>query len=156
MQFSRPRPLTPAQQFLGLRTNEVCAGSGSMHTSSFTWRYQTRPTALSRLYSVRIEFKTGNQPEVYVEHPDLVALAEGRKIPHLYSQSPTKLCLHRPNKREWRPDLLINRTIVPWVALWLFYFEEWLASDDWKGGGEHFETGRPPTSLRGAARELMP
>ena len=22
-------------------------------------------------------------------------------------------------------------------ALWLFYFEEWLASDDWKGGGMH-------------------
>jgi hypothetical protein len=26
---------------------------------------------------------------------------------------------------------------VPWTALWLFYFEEWLTSDDWKGGGIH-------------------
>ena len=26
---------------------------------------------------------------------------------------------------------------MPWAALWLFYFEEWLGSDDWKGGGEH-------------------
>jgi hypothetical protein len=31
----------------------------------------------------------------------------------------------------------IDQTFVPWVATWLFYFEEWLASDDWKGGGEH-------------------
>jgi hypothetical protein len=31
----------------------------------------------------------------------------------------------------------LDRTIVPWIALWLFYFEEWLASDDWKGGGMH-------------------
>jgi hypothetical protein len=26
---------------------------------------------------------------------------------------------------------------VPWTALWLFYFEEWLVSNEWKGGGEH-------------------
>jgi hypothetical protein len=31
----------------------------------------------------------------------------------------------------------IDDTIVPWVYLWLAYFEEWLWSDDWKGGGEH-------------------
>jgi hypothetical protein len=31
----------------------------------------------------------------------------------------------------------IDQTIVPWAALWLFYFEEWLSSDQWKGGGEH-------------------
>ena len=33
----------------------------------------------------------------------------------------------------------IDQTIVPWTALWLFYFKEWLASDDWKGGGIHPE-----------------
>jgi hypothetical protein len=31
----------------------------------------------------------------------------------------------------------IDNTIVPWAILWLFYFEEWLSSDEWKGGGEH-------------------
>jgi hypothetical protein len=31
----------------------------------------------------------------------------------------------------------IDNTIVPWAILWLFYFEEWLWSDEWKGGGEH-------------------
>ena len=31
----------------------------------------------------------------------------------------------------------LDQTIVPWTTLWLFYFEEWLASDDWKGGGMH-------------------
>ena len=108
-----------------------------MGPSGFTWRYSARPTPMSRSYSMHIDFKTGAQPEIYVDQPDLVGLAEGRKIPHLYSQSPSQLCLHRPIKGEWRPDMLIDRTIVPWAALWLFYFEEWLASDDWKGGGEH-------------------
>ena len=31
----------------------------------------------------------------------------------------------------------ISGTIVPWTILWLFYFEEWLMSDEWKGGGVH-------------------
>jgi len=31
----------------------------------------------------------------------------------------------------------IDQTIVPWAVLWLFYYEEWLVSDRWKGGGEH-------------------
>lgn len=33
----------------------------------------------------------------------------------------------------------LDQTIVPWTMLWLFYFEEWLASGDWKGGGMHPE-----------------
>lgn len=31
----------------------------------------------------------------------------------------------------------LDETVVPWAALWLYYFEEWLVSDDWKGGGKH-------------------
>jgi hypothetical protein len=147
MRFSKPRALTSAQQFLGLRTNEVCVGSGSMGTAGFTWRYEARPTLMSRSYSMLIEFRTGEQPEVYVDQPDLVALADGRKIPHVYSQSPTWLCLHRPVKGEWRPHMLIDRSIVPWAILWLFYFEEWLASDEWKGGGEHFGADHAPHGI---------
>ena len=29
----------------------------------------------------------------------------------------------------------LDQTIVPWTALWLLYFEEWLFSDEWAGGG---------------------
>ena len=35
------------------------------------------------------------------------------------------------------PSTRISETIVPWTFLWLWYFEEWLASDVWKGGGVH-------------------
>lgn len=31
----------------------------------------------------------------------------------------------------------LDHTVVPWTLLWLFYFEEWLESNDWKGGGVH-------------------
>ena len=55
----------------------------------------------------------------------------------LYSQKKEKLCLYRPKYREWNPTQHLAKTIVPWLYLWLFYFEEWLVSNDWKGGGEH-------------------
>ncbi len=28
-------------------------------------------------------------------------------------------------------------TILPWASLWLFYYEVWLATGEWVGGGEH-------------------
>lgn len=27
--------------------------------------------------------------------------------------------------------------LIPWIATWFYYFEEWLVSDEWKGGGVH-------------------
>ena len=48
-----------------------------------------------------------------------------------------RLCLYLPKTGEWHDRRLLSGTIVPWSILWLLYFEEWLASDDWKGGGAH-------------------
>lgn len=105
------------------------------------WRFNARPTALSRSYGLRILLKPGISPRVIVEDPDLNALAGGRRLPHVYSQTPVELCLYLPGTGEWAPYLRIDQTLVPWAYLWLFYFEEWLASDDWKGGRQHPERG---------------
>jgi hypothetical protein len=50
-----------------------------------------------------------------------------------------RLCLFDPQTAEWSPGAAIADTIVPWTYEWLFYFEEWLVSDEWKGGGRHPE-----------------
>ena len=42
-----------------------------------------------------------------------------------------------PSSGEWHGGLLIASTVVPWAVLWLYFFEEWLVSDEWKGGGVH-------------------
>jgi hypothetical protein len=137
VRYGKPRPLTLAQHYLGLKTSPISDGTGSLRGRKLIWHYRAQPTAMSRVYSLRIEFVAETRPAAYVEQPNLVALAGGRKLPHVYCQSPTELCLYRPGKREWTNQMLIDRTIVPWSILWLFFFEEWLASDDWKGGGEH-------------------
>lgn len=101
------------------------------------WIYETRPTPISRCYTLRIVYRLNFYPEIYVVWPSLRTLAGDRVIPHLYSQSKEQICLYRPGKGEWTSSLLIVDTIAPWVDLWLFYFEEWLLSNEWKGGGEH-------------------
>lgn len=98
-----------------------------------------RPHPLSRTYGLRIRFKKACVPKIFVLNPDINILAKGRKLPHVYSVEPVRLCLYFPDDREWTPDKSIAETIVPWAYLWLVYFEHWLATDEWQGGGIHPE-----------------
>jgi hypothetical protein len=85
---------------------------------------------------MRITFQRAETPSVFVTDPDLAALAGGRPLPHVY-HAPLRLCLTLPGEREWVGTMRIDQTFVPWATTWLYYFEEWLISDEWKGGGEH-------------------
>jgi hypothetical protein len=137
MKFGRPRALTVAQQFVNLQSNPVSAGRGHLHAGRLTWAYDTSPSTLSRQYQIRIEIDHDLSPDVFVEAPDLNLLAKGRDLPHVYQQQPVLLCLYLPGTTEWRPWMRLDQTVVPWTSLWLFYFEDWLASGEWKGSGEH-------------------
>jgi hypothetical protein len=132
-----PQPLNAAQQFTLLRANPLAAGQGNLRSGQLSWSFEAKPTALSRAYQLRIEFKQGDRPLVFVDGPDLHEITGGRRLPHVYEQRPIRLCLYFPTTSEWRTHMRIDQTIVPWAILWLFYFEEWLLSDDWKGGGMH-------------------
>jgi hypothetical protein len=129
--------LSPAQQLLHLQRNPICAGLGALKCGLLIWYFWVKPTALSRDYLIRIEFRDSAPPGAFVERPDLIALAPGRRIPHIYSERPLQLCLYLPGTGEWQPHMRIDETVVPWIYLWLGYFEEWLLSDEWKGGGVH-------------------
>jgi len=136
--WNRTRKLTAAQQYFGLANSLICRGHGKVHQGNVVWEFEARPTLLSRTYRVRIRYQERKgSPLVYVVDPDLSGLAKGRRVPHVYEQKPARLCLYLPRTGQWSPDLRIVDTIVPWTYLWLFYFEEWLVSDEWKGGGEH-------------------
>jgi hypothetical protein len=133
----RPRRITPAFQYFHLRRNPLCAGSGRLARGKLMWRFVASPTAFSRRYRVRLEYRQDAVPRVFVEDPDLVDLADGRRLPHVYRQQPPRLCLYLPGEGEWTSAMRLDQTLVPWSILWLFYFEEWLISNEWKGGGVH-------------------
>lgn len=136
MRYIEEKSLTPLQQLYGLK-KFFSTGKGSVKKNRLRWECIVQPTPLSREYLVRIIYKFGSQPSVFALKPSLKILSEGKEIPHLYSQKKEEICLYRPKYKEWIPAQHIAKTIVPWIYSWLFYFEEWLISNEWKGGGEH-------------------
>ena len=83
--------------------------------------------------------KLNKAPSILIDTPNLHEFVGNNDIPRLYSQERQKPCLHKPGKGEWSSEMLLALIVLPWVELWLFYFEEWLISGEWKGGGEHPE-----------------
>jgi len=97
------------------------------------WQGLVQPTPLSDIYTIRIRYEKYKGPQVLVIKPAL-RLREGSvSIPHTYVGN--RLCLYYPDYDEWSSDKYLAETIVPWISLWLFYYETWLATGQWLGGG---------------------
>lgn len=128
--------LSLSQQLLFLNANPAIEGMGTVRRNKLTWQAPIQPTALARTYLATITYQMGKTPDVRIEEPGLELLAEGRSLPHVY-KDPLRLCLYLPGTREWEAQKRIDQTIIPWTYLWLYYFEDWLWTDDWKGEGRH-------------------
>ncbi|WDE02378.1 hypothetical protein [Thalassomonas actiniarum] len=136
------------EQYMALK--RYCPGTVVIIDNDKTvqWEGILKPTPFSREYRVVIKYTLSHPPVCIVKDPDLSALAEDRKIPHTYQNQTgikgTQLCLYLPvikkkNKvSEWQPTMFLADTILPWASVWLFYYEFWLHSGVWDGGGvEH-------------------
>jgi hypothetical protein len=106
-----------------------------------------QPCALCETYNVRLEYRVWRPPKVEVLTPTLQQ-RDGEKIPHMYGQK--HLCLYLPGGGYWSPDQELARTIIPWAALWLNYYELWHATGKWLGGGH--EPGDDETITIGGKR----
>ena len=51
---------------------------------------------------------------VRISEPDLELLAQGRPLPHIYT-NPLRLCLHLPGTEDWDSTKRIDQTIIPWT-----------------------------------------
>jgi len=148
MRFQQNKLSVP-QQYQALCQNPLALrGEGTLRIGKFRFRYYAQPTPISRQYQIEILYSRYKRPNVFVLEPDLLALADGRKLPHVYQQKPPDLCLYMPNTGEWSPEKLISRTILPWSVVWLYYFENWLATDNWAGGGEHPNPGQESRRIK--------
>jgi len=125
----RRSSLSAAQQAFALRARFPDV-QGKLKAGRLVWTGSLKPTPLSRSYRVQMVFGPRGQPQVRVL--DALATREGRSLPHVYSNG--TLCLHEPD--EWMATMTIADTIVPWTAEWLAYYEIWLVTGDWYGGGE--------------------
>jgi len=98
------------------------------------WENKIMPSQLSQLYTVRLIYKLAKSPQVNVLKPELI-VPEGKRLPHTYPGK--RLCLYYPGIDDWRGDMLLAETIVPWISEWLYYYEIWLVTGAWYGGGIH-------------------
>lgn len=106
----------------------------SQNPNRLVWEGQLQPTLLSEKYTIRIIYNKNHPPKVFVENPKL-RMRLGEIPPHLYDEC--NLCLYYPKKNEWNSRKLLSKTIIPWASLWLYYYEIWLATGNWLGGGIH-------------------
>jgi hypothetical protein len=98
-----------------------------------TCRGRLQPGPMNATYEVVIQYRVGTWPKVYVPGDQLRPLEAGGKIPHTYA--PTEPCLFYPSRASWRSDMKLSQTIIPWLSLWLTFYEMWRATGEWHGGG---------------------
>lgn len=94
---------------------------------------RVRPALWCGTYLIRLGYAFGIRPYVFVIDPEPVRMAHGEVTPHLNEDG--TLCLYDPGGDEWGPDRSIADTTVPWTSMWIFYYEDWLITGHWKGGG---------------------
>lgn len=126
----------------------VVVNRGDRHA---VWEGLLEP--VKRSYKVRVAYRTPFaiemitihrvQPRVQVLQPLLERHPEFEEgpVPHVYinGQDPERpcLCLFDPRADEWSMNDLIAETTIPWAARWLFFYEGWLLTGRWQGGGRH-------------------
>lgn len=101
------------------------------------WKAIVKPTHLSREYNLKMCYSVSSCPDVYVFGDELKKL-DDKNFPHNYGvdveNRRVKICLYR--YREFSSKNLLSDTIIPWAIEWLYYYEIWLATGEWHGGGE--------------------
>jgi hypothetical protein len=124
------------------------AGRGRLLREQLFWEQRIRPRPLSHEYLCRVEYRRDEYPAVYCLDPPLSALANGRRLPHVRSrEEPIRLCLFFHEPKCWNDGMLLAKVVIPLTLYWLEFFEEWLFTGEWRGGGTHDITPCPPTSL---------
>lgn len=129
--------LTLAQQGLLIR-EKFKSVKIKFNKAYLTVKMELKPSGFSPIYPITIEYHKKENIKVWVGN---LKRLDDPKFPHNYGKNEEKksalVCLYHPKKGEWNTNESIAETIVPWISEWLFYYELWLATGKWLGGGEH-------------------
>ena len=105
---------------------------------NYLWaRGEIKPTPRSCWYSYEIKYVYRENIKIFIKNPEIKTELNGSKAEHLYRDG--SLCLFFPKANEFDSKKLIVNYIIPWVSLWLFFYEVWLVTGKWLGGGIHPE-----------------
>lgn len=85
-----------------------------------------RPHAYCEEYKIRIEYVSGQTPQVFITSHDIKPLA---KI-HMYKSG--ALCLFYPPDLKWTYRTKTADHTIPWVAEWIVAYELFQLTDKWE------------------------
>lgn len=102
-----------------------------------TWKCIITPSPLSISYEIKISYVRGENPNIYVLNPKLALYPGEAKLPHVYDTKKQWLCIYYRKAREWKSNMTIADTVIPWTCEWLLHYECWLGTGKWHGGGIH-------------------
>jgi len=118
----------------------VAGSSGTVRKNRMTWSGRIQPSPASITYTVQIVALHGQAPDITVLDPPLEK-REGEALPHTFPGD--RLCVYRND--EWNPSKPMATTLLPWISEWLVYYELWLPTGEWFGGGHEFRGDRKRT-----------
>lgn len=128
--YLRQKPLTLAEQAYFLRT-VFPAFSTSIKHGKLKCLGELRPTLTSDIYTVELLYRVPNRPKIKILAPPLRIAPTQKKLPHVFGGD--ELCLYLEG--EWRPELPISDYMIGWVSEWLAFYEDWVVTGVWMGGG---------------------
>jgi len=79
------------------------------------------------VYDIRIEFRAGCIPQVYILNPSIIPNADI----HIYNEG--SLCLFYPGDLKWKDTTSIAEYSIPWVYEWILFYELYLLTGKWEG-----------------------
>jgi hypothetical protein len=123
--------INPARQLTAIRA-VLPAATGTLRSGELDCVMPIQPSPASQTYTVCLRYQNRRRPQITVIDPQLIR-SDAQDLPHVYPGD--ELCLYYPG--EWRHDMLLATTILPWTAEWLMHYELWLITGRWTGGG-HF------------------
>lgn len=99
----------------------------SLNCGSLECRGTIRPTEQSATYTVRVHYTEWGIPEVRILMPHVTP----RSTIHMYRDG--RLCLYHPPTQPWSGAHDLHKTIIPWIAEWLVYYELYRTEGKWLG-----------------------
>jgi len=108
-------------------------GKCNVSDNNLTWIGELSPTPLSRTYEIKIEYEVFKKPKVKI-------ISLGLTIPYIKSEihmfEDGSLCVYyNTERKEWNHDMALATSIVPWTCEWLYFYEIWVTTRKWCGGG---------------------
>ena len=136
--FRAKKKITLAEQMFALRQSYPEAECFIAGHKKLIWKGNLRPSAISNTYPVALEYSIGWKPKVFVSG-DGVKKIDDPDFPHVFHRDIEKneiqLCLCYGD--DFTSEMLIAETYIPWAIEWLYYYEIWLVTGEWCGGGLH-------------------